>query len=560
MDTRLTLALGLWFLLFALSLLPIVSVRFRKRFPWVNQVSLFLVVLCVAFPAWRWRSLSFLGEINVDEGTTIAQGMKYLVDPVPWRSVDGVTCGPLSTWVILWAPIFGVKLSYLSLRVTAIGLIVLSLLGSLLCFREIFGKRLAFLAVLVPASLLLTSLNFDFVTFAMEYLPMAMGIWSVYLLIRIFRQPSQGKLLALGIITGAMPFSKLQAAPSAVFLFAIGVFFAWKHSTGSNPNEKAVLNRATAALMLVIGGLSVPTLILAPVALAGIWNDFVYFYILCGTTYQANLNTIPVLDYLLRGSSDFGALFAGSVLAAFALAIGLVGSRIQKSALRQWLIGAAVVMIYFGVLLYSVLRSGYYFPHYLLLLVFPTSLILAWAVRGQVLYGGMLGSGRKRVLLIAGVLIVTLGAQGVVGFREYRANAPLLKNWGEEQNPLFEVIQKLTVPGDSMAIWGWSNKLHARTGIPPATRFVGLTYVMNPSPRYNRQRELFLQDLKTSRAKLFLDAVDEFRWPSWPPGEAARHFMMPELAQWIQQEYQLAGEVQTAPNRLPVRVYVRKSP
>jgi hypothetical protein len=35
--------------------------------------------------------------------------------------------------------------------------------------------------------------------------------------------------------------------------------------------------------------------------------------------------------------------------------------------------------------------------------------------------------------------------------------------------------------------------------------------------------------------------------------------MLPELAAWIREEYQLVADVQTAPNRLPVRIYVRKN-
>jgi hypothetical protein len=34
--------------------------------------------------------------------------------------------------------------------------------------------------------------------------------------------------------------------------------------------------------------------------------------------------------------------------------------------------------------------------------------------------------------------------------------------------------------------------------------------------------------------------------------------MIPELSQWVRQEYNLVADVQTAPQKLPVRVYVRR--
>ena len=567
MDFRLTIAVLLWVALAGVSLAPLLWRSWNRRMGWAAQMALFIGVLLAAFVAWRWRSLNYVGEINVDEGTTIAMAMKYLSDPVPWRSVDGVTCGPLSTWVALWAPAIGLDLNYLTLRMTAVGLIVVSLVGSAFFLREMVGRRLAFALTLLPATLLLTALNFDFVTFAMEHLPIALGVWSVYLLARIRRKTTPLNLFGLGVLTGAMPFTKLQAAPSAVFLFGVGVWLVWRAWKGMRQEGTARIRergRFRALLFLGMGGVVVPASILIPVTVAGVWNEFVYFYLLCGSTYQANFQKIPILMYLLRGSAEFGAFFGTAMVGATVLLAGLFGSGMRgthgSSEPKEWWVWGAVTGGYFGVVLYSVLRSGFYFPHYLLLMILPTLLVLAWAVRGHLLMGRVLGGVSGRLGMVRSVVLGALAIQGWVAFGEYQANPALLKPWGIEQNPLFEAIQKLTSPGDCMAIWGWNNKLHVRTGIRPATRFVGLTYVIDPAPQYNFHRKVFLEDLKASKAKLFIDAVDEFRWPSWPAGAAARHTMMPELAAYIRDNYQLAGELQTAPNRLPVQVYVRKSP
>ena len=135
-----------------------------------------------------------------------------------------------------------------------------------------------------------------------------------------------------------------------------------------------------------------------------------------------------------------------------------------------------------------------------------------------------------------------------------------LKNCGEEKNGVVPTLLKLSQPRDSMAVWGWCNKLHAFSGLRPSTRFIGTSYVTDPSPHYNRHRELFLQELRKVRPKLFLDVIDEFRWPTWPAGASARHTMIPELDEWVRQNYALAAQIQTAPGRLPVQIFVRKDP
>lgn len=568
MDARLTFAVILWMALLGLSLF----VAFRRDASghrrWPLWFGIFCTLMALALPVWRWRSLTFQGEINVDEGTGIALALKYLHDPVPWRSVDGITCGPLSTWVALWAPLLGMKLSYFTLRLTAAMLIFASISGLVMSLREMLGRRLALLAAMPALTLLLTSLNFDFVTFALEYLPMALSAWAVYFCLRYWNASSRAALYAVGVITGAMPFSKLQAAPSAVFLFTVCAglvaFRRWR--------ERGLLWREGA--ILCAGGLTVPAVILIPVALAGAFSEFLNFYIFCGASYQNSAQRVPALTFFLEGNPAFGVYLVLAVLVCVAAA---VKARVGEDR-GVWASGFAALGGYFGVVIFSVLRSGFPFPHYLLLMVLPVGFLLGWALRGFLgeeaggaqgedaggggkAAGSMPGAGSAfRLYGAVGGVGLVLFAQAVHTIGDYVRNPRLMGFWGVENNPVVPVIQKYAQPGDSMMIWGWNNKLHAFTGIRPSTRFIGTTYLTDPSPAYNRHRELFLQDLKRDRPKLFVDAIDEFRWHSWPPGAAARHDMLPELAAFIRSEYSLAADVQTAPNRLPVRIYVRKSP
>jgi hypothetical protein len=549
MDSRLIIAVCSVLVLGWIAVYPVLKKGSLTRAQWWVCSLGFFIVLGMALPAWRWRSLMYNGEINVDEGTGVAMGLKYLYDPIPWRSVDGITCGPLSTWVTLWPPLIGHKLSYFSFRVTGLFLIFAAQAGVTLSLREIVGRRFALMAGLPALMLLLTSLNFDFVCFALEYLPMAMSVWAIFLILSYYRSQHWMKVLLIGTITGAMPFSKLQSAPSAIVLFLISagiVFVCQSKSNGKRINDW---------LWLAVGGLLVPTLILVPVIMAGAWLEFLNFYLFCGASYKSQATSASAVEFLLRGNGDF-AVYLVAVLVASGLFCLFLG---KKRALLYWGIGFIALAGYSVVLLFSVLRSGFNFPHYLLLLVMPLVLILGWALRALLFVAKNVPPERRRIIggvILGGVLVMQAG--NIV--LEYSKSPQLLRDWGTESNPVVPILLRYSKPGDSMAVWGWANKLHAFTGLRPATRFVGTSYVTDPSPNYNRHRELFLVDIKKDRPKLFVDAVDEFRWPTWPPGAQARHDMLPELSAWVRREYKLVADVQTAPNKLPVRVYVRNEP
>ena len=62
------------------------------------------VVLIGALFLLRLPSLLLPFEFNPDESQMLAQGMKFLVDPVPWRAVDTTTSGPINSWLISLTP------------------------------------------------------------------------------------------------------------------------------------------------------------------------------------------------------------------------------------------------------------------------------------------------------------------------------------------------------------------------------------------------------------------------------------------------------------------------
>jgi hypothetical protein len=189
MDSRLTAAILFWLVIVAIALYPVLRKGDFTSKDWWKTFGAFSLTLAFALPIWRLRSLLYNGEINVDESQILAQALKYLSDPLPWRSVVGGSSGPLNTWILLWAPLLGLKLSYLIARITSLLCAFATLTGCALALREIAGSRLAILLTLPATTFLLSTLNFDFVHhFDMEYCTQSIILYDFQLIQKFVRE------------------------------------------------------------------------------------------------------------------------------------------------------------------------------------------------------------------------------------------------------------------------------------------------------------------------------------------------------------------------------------
>ena len=555
MNPRLSVAIALWAVLAGLAAHAALKKGAFSARRWKTTLALFTVVLAVAFPVWRWCSLTYNGEINVDESMVLAQALKYERDWMPWRSVVADAGGPLNTWVLFWAKPFGLDFGYLTARLTGLLLMFGLNMATVLSIAEMVPRRQALLFSLPLTSLLLATLNLDFLHFSSEQFPAALCAWAVLLLLKQRKQPTQARALILGLICGALPYTQIQALLGAAFLFALGAALPWvrvKHRDGW---------RRLLAWQFA-GGCIPSVLILAPVAAGGAFGDFLHFYIDYAFGYK---NTQPggfSFQLLTRGDEGFTVLFYGglvfAVLSLAALAHTLVQGKKVPAPQRAWIAGLGACAGYVAVWMFSVLKSGFGFPHYLMFLLSPTALLGAccasrFANRTVAFRGRFRSTAVAVAALVATALLVQLAAVS-------NRNQRFLSNWGKEVHPVAEFLKSRCKPGDTVAIWGWAAKINVLTQLAPATRFAHTCWVIDPAPQFQRHRTTFLSDLQAARPKVFLDAVDEFRWYSWPPGVAARHTMLPDLSMWIFKNYDPVGEIQTAQGKLPVRVYFLKTP
>src|SRR5688572_6763695 len=113
-------------------------------------------------------------ERNVDESLMLAQALRYEHDLVPWRSVDGVTSGPLNSWVLLAAHKLGMRLHYREAHVLAAllqGWIVAA--GYWHCRRQ-FGHAAAIVAAGSATVWFACNQHVDFTHYSSELVPIAL--------------------------------------------------------------------------------------------------------------------------------------------------------------------------------------------------------------------------------------------------------------------------------------------------------------------------------------------------------------------------------------------------
>jgi hypothetical protein len=216
---------GIWIVLAAIAAAPALAGPGRIGGRPVAWHLIFLGVLAIALPLWRWHSLWYANEMSGDESQVIAQALRCRIDPLPWRGFVGGSGGPLNTWVLLWSPVFGVAPSFQTARITSLATLLVMLAALTMHARDVAGARLGLLCTLPAATFLLTTLSFNFLPFTSEQVPaaiMAVGAWQAR---RAVCNPTWPRWLFVGVLCGLLPFSKLQVAPLAAL--AIVAATAW---------------------------------------------------------------------------------------------------------------------------------------------------------------------------------------------------------------------------------------------------------------------------------------------------------------------------------------------
>lgn len=502
-----------------------------------------LLLLLVLF-AWRWPPLFSQVEFNPDESQLAAGAITLIHDPVFWRSVDGTTSGPLNFYVLVPALSVPGLPGIFAVRLTGLLLVWVSLGLTFALLRRALGLPAAFLGSLPAWIFFATTTDGDFVHYSSEHLSLALLSLSAWLLWTSESKPGAPagwRWLAAGFCTGLLPWAKFQSIPFALALGAGAVAAIWLASSSTRSARARSLAKFGAAATIPTAGF------LALALLNGQFPDFYQAYVLNNIAYTANPTTVSQALIHLSELTTITWSFPLFLIGSGVLLVGTLLGAISAGARLGRFFWFSSLIVFAAVACVIVPRLG--FPHYLLYLILPASWLMAAAT-----HHCWESQSKLRGAIVTLVLI--LGCLTPVTVRFVKASSvgfiPLEPTEITQADKIADVVRQFTQPGDTLAIWGWSPRVHLETGLPHATRDGNsFRQIEESTQRDSYYRPRYLSDFTRARPAVFVDAVgpgffryfDRTRWG---------HQTFPELCAYVQAEYRLQIDVFGA------RVYVRR--
>jgi hypothetical protein len=312
----------------------------------------FLLVSPAVFLITRLPIIYFNAPLNADEAELVVNANKYFVDMNTWRSVDPDTSGPLDSFVLMWPGLFGYGSSIAVARLTrAVILIAAWLLLFLTMHRTVLLIKILIASALMI--FLMGSISGDFIHYSSETLPILLLAAAVFF---TFRQIEGGLgwigMTSSGLLLGAIPYAKIQAAPIGVVIgaFQVGLLL-------SRFVERSSLIKNIAAL--TIGALAPTVFILTPLAFAGGLTDFWIGYIIHALYY---------INFSLARKGEILSLLHDSELVAFLsnmIVLAVIGFFLSIDGLFKTNKHSMLELVFaIGLLIvscYVVVQPGYFF-------------------------------------------------------------------------------------------------------------------------------------------------------------------------------------------------------
>jgi hypothetical protein len=546
---------------------------FHPRASLLDHPFIFFILVFSAMLALRWVTVVFPAERNVDESQMVAQGMRFVSHPVPWRDVDSTTSGPLNSLLLSVPFSCGAPPTWETARLVLFAAncaVVLLIYFSVRCVLTRPEAQFALLPLVLFYGF--TS-SWDYTHYSSETLSSVLLAAGLYLLAQQWRSGTSSKapMFLLGVLLGAVPFAKLQAAPLAAFLGAtvLGLIIVEHRKNG-----KAAGGVSGEIITLMAGAVLVPALILGTVAATGAFDDFWKSYILAtrkdaATEHALSSQTLQALPspvrrllyigYILLSPLNLGLYFL-SGLGVLAVLWGIC--RAKKIPFPAEVRGPLIVMGgYACLVIVCIFTAGKPFAHYGILMLMPLA-----GLTGLVFFAGksVLGLdgnglfGKRWLVVFAIVLIVP--QLGLGPFRIYQRVTARDGDPDWWAPSVYKYARPVVRPGDTLSIWGWMPQLYVQMGLPPATRDAVSHYAVSSFYQdYYRQR--YLDDLKRAKPAIFIDVVGDGGFPAYSKWTAAqKHECFPELAKFIGDNYSLFTSVQLRPTKEvgSIRVYVLK--
>ena len=538
----------------------------------------FLLALAVTVVLFRLPNVLTDRFLEPDECAQIVDGWSLLHDPVPWRGSAIESPGPLNSYVLTAAFGLGLPVKLMTARIVLLALL-LTLIGcTYATLVRVGGQLAAVLPALALGLFFCLAGNVDYCHYNSESVSVAL-LAGALLLYVLGRDSASGRLALVygaGLLLGAIPYAKLQAAPLGCFLALAFLSDLWRQ----RPRTSGWWHKP---LALGLGGVSVPLLITAILLSTGMWHDFTMSYLGFAGSYRFPWH-VPVYTIVHPFCGPDTPWF---LLYCFLVVIGLFCclDRLPGLPPRRTRLLLGAFLGYLAVVVYVVQAPKTGFTHYSALVLHPVALLLGVCV-GQTatLLAAAVNAGRRRApkAAAAWVSVATLAliAVHLCGWRvvmqpEDDYFPELLCKPGASWVPFLpiaprprflvaEFIAQRARAGDRMSVWGWAPHYYLYAGVPNATRYPTTILAMPPTllpmgigdalRAFARQR--YLEDLRRTRPPFFVDAVSSAEFES-NDRQTWGHETWPELARFVAENYVEVFGLVLAPGDA-TRVYLLK--
>lgn len=509
-----------------------------------NKQHRFLLVLLLGFLIVnRILILFFNHEMNADESQLLSQSITLAKHQVYWKSVDGATMGPLSSYYASLPAYFGFALDFMSIRWTGFFCLLITVLSTYGAIANFFSAQTARIATFPMVAFLAFALHYDFLHATNEQLSLALlglSYWQYSRIWKLERFTSRRELLLLAFLCSLIPFAKLQGTPPALVIILaalIGLF--------QNRFALSTADFRKTLLIFILGGISFPLLVIALTYIFGVFDDFIYFYFLGNLTYSAGGSFayyVSLFPAYVHRATDFEYYLALVGIAVIG-GIFVPTTRYSNRSLLLFFTGAILAS------LYAIIKPGNEFIHYLLYLLTPCSLLMAWVMDRWPSPG--------YAAIFTGLVVLS------IAYKNTQAPTSMSRmNQVFNYAPFGHVQMNISEPsqvaltyaraGEYLVVWGWAPRFNVETQMPMGVcDNHTIRCVLGDAAHQAKHRERYLRNITRTVPPVFFDAVGKNS--TWlTDANRYGYQAFPELKAFIDKYYTLAKTVDD------VRIFIRK--
>jgi hypothetical protein len=543
----------LFCLLLALTILsctlPKIQSGNKKIFRRIFVSEFVFIVVLIAFILSFRIPLIIYGVQNIDESLWIATAKTLSQDLRPWVSAETGTGGPLIPISLIPLKIFNVPIDHGTLKLMSGVVMILNVALLYMGFTRLIGLGLARLVILFLATAVAVMRTSDMIAYNSEHIVILLLCISFYLLSRLYRSGAgkyNYRIVALGFALGLVPYAKLQGAPMALLMGLVACLITY------------MTLDIKSLRLLIISALAPTILVLLIVYLTGGLNEFWLSYIKNNLFYATavennNLtNRWNVLKEIIFQPDElqffFYSCFVFILIGLFIILIAL------RKISRENKIMILLSLLFLFVSMYCIAAPGRPFGHYLLLMLIPLTMVVAFILHSICSIIKINWNERKLSIFLirffASALFIcitslyffkkefTFRPQYLVKAREYYDGFCL-------HGDVVAILNRYYEPGDKMAIWGWGTGLFEGTKYLMGTRDGATPLQIETGPLQAHYLRRYLKDLQVNKPKIFVETISPsfFRFDDRSKSGFEN---FPLIANYIKTDYNFEGEIGTA--------------